>query len=47
MDTQIGSVILSKDGQLLGEFELYPETNIEKENLFKFYLQNVLKTTIR
>lgn len=46
-DTQIGRVILSKDGQVLGEFELYPETNIVKENLFKFFIQNVLKTTIR
>ena len=46
-DTKIGRVILSKNGQVLGEFELYPESNIEKENLIKFYIKNVLKTTIR
>ncbi len=47
MDTKIGTAILSKDGKILGEFELYPETNIEKENLFKFFINNYLKTTIR
>ncbi len=46
-DRQIGRVILSKDGHVLGEFELYPEKDIEKENLFKFYIENVLKTTMR
>ncbi len=47
MDTKIGTAILSKDGQVLGEFDLYPETNVEKENLFKFFINNFLKTTIR
>jgi hypothetical protein len=47
MDTKIGTAILSKDGRVLGEFKLYPETNIEKENLFKFFINNFLKTTIR
>jgi D-alanyl-D-alanine carboxypeptidase (penicillin-binding protein 5/6) len=47
IDTKIGTAILSKDGRVLGEFELYPETNIEKENLFKFFINNFLKTTIR
>jgi len=47
MDTIIGRAILSKDGHVLGEFKLYPETNIEKENLFKFFINNYLKTTIR
>lgn len=46
-DTVIGTAKLYKDGQVLGQFELYPENNIEKENLFKFYLKNVLKTIIR
>jgi hypothetical protein len=46
-DLSIGKVILSKDGQILGEFELYPEKDIEKEGLFKFYLNNVLETIIK
>ena len=46
-DTVIGKAKLYKDGQVLGEFELYPEKDIEKENLFTFYMKNVLKTTIR
>ncbi|NLK64806.1 MAG: D-alanyl-D-alanine carboxypeptidase [Tissierellia bacterium] len=47
IDTKIGRAILSKDGQVLGEFALYPQSNIEKVNLLKFYIKNVLKTTIR
>lgn len=47
LDTKIGRAILSKDGQVLGEFELYPESDLEKENLFKFFIKNVLETTIR
>lgn len=43
----IGTAKLSKDGQVLSEFELYPEKNMEKENLFKFYFKNVLQSTIR
>ena len=46
-DVSIGKVILSKDGQILGQFELYPEKDIEKEGLFKFYLNNVLETIIK
>lgn len=46
-DVSIGKVILSKDGQVLGEFELYPEKDVEKEGLFKFYLNNILKTIIK
>lgn len=46
-DTVVGTAKLYKDGKFLGEFDLYPEKNIEKENLFTFYLKNVLKTTIR
>jgi len=38
MDKRIGRAILSKDGRVLGEFELYPGANVEKENLFKFLL---------
>ncbi len=47
MDKRIGRAILSKDGRVLGEFELYPGANVEKENLFKFFINNFLKTTIR
>jgi D-alanyl-D-alanine carboxypeptidase (penicillin-binding protein 5/6) len=47
VDKRIGRAILSKDGRVLGEFELYPGANVEKENLFKFFINNFLKTTIR
>ena len=47
MDTKVGSAKLYKDGQVLGEFDLYPENDIIKENLFKFYMKNILKTTIK
>lgn len=46
-DTKVGSAKLYKDGQVLGEFDLYPENDIIKENLFKFYMKNILKTTIK
>jgi len=46
-DTVVGVAKLYKDGQFLGEFKLYPEKKMEKENLFKFYIKNVLKSTIR
>ncbi|NLJ57517.1 MAG: D-alanyl-D-alanine carboxypeptidase [Tissierellia bacterium] len=47
LDTSLGVARLYKDGEVLGEFELYPEKDIEKENLFKFYFKNVLQSTIR
>jgi len=46
-DVAIGRAILSKDGQMLGEYELYPEKNIDKKGLFKFYVENVLETIIK
>jgi D-alanyl-D-alanine carboxypeptidase (penicillin-binding protein 5/6) len=46
-DTVIGSIRLHKDGQFLGEFKLYPETDVEKENLGTFFMKNFLKTIIR
>lgn len=46
-DVSIGKAILSRDGQVLGEYELYPEKNIEKQGLFKFYFNNVLDTIIK
>jgi D-alanyl-D-alanine carboxypeptidase (penicillin-binding protein 5/6) len=46
-DVPIGKAILSKDGQVLGEYELYPEKDIEREGFFKFYLENVLENLIK
>lgn len=46
-DVAIGKAILSKNGQVLGEYELYPEKNVNKEGLFKFYFKNVLDTMIK
>ncbi len=43
----IGKAILYKSGKILGEYELYPEKNIEKEGLFKFYHKNLLKNFIK
>ncbi len=46
-DTVVGILRLHKDGQVLGEFKLYPENDIEKENLSTFFINNFLKTIIR
>ncbi len=46
-DTPVGIAKLHKDGQVLGEFELYPENDAEKESLGAFYMKNFLKTIIR
>ncbi len=46
-DTVVGIAKLHKDGQVLGEFELYPENDLEKESLGEFYIKNFLKTIIR
>ncbi len=46
-DTVVGTAKLYKSDQVLGEFDLYPQTDVEKENLFTFYFKNILKTTIR
>ncbi|MGD9567841.1 MAG: D-alanyl-D-alanine carboxypeptidase family protein [Sedimentibacter sp.] len=46
-DVAIGKAILSRDGQVLGEYELYPEKNIEKVGIFKFYFSNLLETIIK
>jgi D-alanyl-D-alanine carboxypeptidase (penicillin-binding protein 5/6) len=40
-DSPVGKLILSKDNQVLGEYDLYPEKNIEKESFFKFYINNI------
>lgn len=41
-DKPVGKLILSKDNQVLGEYELYPEKNIEKESFVKFYINSIL-----
>ncbi len=46
-DVSIGKAILYKEGKKLGEYALYPETNIEKEGLFKFYFNNLLKNIMK
>lgn len=40
-NTSVGKLILSKDNKVLGEYELYPEKNIEKEKFINFYLKNL------
>jgi len=46
-DTQIGKVILSKDNEVLGEYELYPAKDIEKQSFFKFYFDNVVDKILK
>jgi len=46
-DISIGKAMLYKNGEALGEYELYPEANIEKEGLLKFYLNSVLENIIK
>lgn len=46
-DVAIGKAILTKNGEVLSEYELYPEKTIEKEGLFKFYFDNILESIIR
>ncbi|WMJ76226.1 MULTISPECIES: D-alanyl-D-alanine carboxypeptidase family protein [unclassified Sedimentibacter] len=46
-DVAIGKAILSRNGQVLGEYDLYPEKDIDKEGLFKFYLNNILNTIMK
>ncbi|MBP1925410.1 D-alanyl-D-alanine carboxypeptidase (penicillin-binding protein 5/6) [Sedimentibacter acidaminivorans] len=40
-DSPVGKLILSKDNQILGEYNLYPEKNIEKLSFIKFYFDNI------
>lgn len=40
-NSPIGKLILSKDNQILGEYDLYPENDIEKQSFIKFYLGNM------
>lgn len=46
-DVAIGKAILSKNGEVLSEYELYPEKTIEKEGLIKFYFENILESVIK
>lgn len=41
-NSPVGKLILSKDNQILGEYELYPEKDIEKESFVKFYISNII-----
>lgn len=47
VDVAIGKAVLTKNGEVLGEYELYPEKTIEKEGLFKFYFENILESVIK
>jgi serine-type D-Ala-D-Ala carboxypeptidase (penicillin-binding protein 5/6) len=40
-NTPIGKLILSKENQILGEYELFPEKDIEKLSFIKFYIGNI------
>lgn len=46
-DTQIGKVILSKDNEVLGEYELYPAKDMEKQSFFKFYYNNAVDKILK
>lgn len=41
MDVSIGKAILKNNGQILGEYDLYPQNNVEKVGFFKFYLDKL------
>ena len=41
--TPIGTLTISKDGSVIKEVDLYPETQIEKQPFFAFYLKNIIK----
>lgn len=47
MDTVIGKAILSKDGNVLGEYNLYPEEEVKKENFLKFYFNNITSNILK
>jgi len=46
-DTKIGKVILTKDNEVLGEYELYPAKDIEKKSFFKFYFDNAVDKILK
>jgi len=46
-NSPVGKIILSKDNEVLGEYELFPEKNIEKESFLKFYLNNLAGKIIK
>lgn len=46
-NTPIGKLIISKDNQILGEYELFPEKSIEKESFVKFYFNNLVSKIIK
>lgn len=44
--TPIGILTVSKDGQIIKEYELYPESEIVKQPFFEFYIKNIIKKLI-
>jgi serine-type D-Ala-D-Ala carboxypeptidase (penicillin-binding protein 5/6) len=44
--TPIGKLTVSKDGKVLKEFDLYPESEIPKQPFFEFYIKNIIKKLI-
>lgn len=46
-DSPVGKVILSKDNQVLGEYELYPEKDVEKESFVNFYFINIVDKILK
>lgn len=45
--TPIGKLTVSKDGKVLREYELYPESDIVKQPFFEFYIRNVIKNLLK
>ena len=46
-DTIVGKMIISKDNQVLGEYNLYPENDVEKISFIKFYHSKLLSSLIK
>ncbi|MDF2677359.1 MAG: D-alanyl-D-alanine carboxypeptidase [Bacillota bacterium] len=46
-DTIVGKMVISKDNQVLGEYDLYPEKDVEKISFIKFYSSKLLSNLIK
>jgi D-alanyl-D-alanine carboxypeptidase (penicillin-binding protein 5/6) len=46
-DTIVGKMIITKDNQVLGEYDLYPEKDVEKISFIKFYHNKLLSSLIK
>ena len=44
--TPIGTLTISKDGAIVKEVDLYPETQVEKQPFLSFYFKNIIKKII-